>query len=296
MHASKIEELKCSLNFDGAFAVDRIGRGGGVVVLWRKEVNCRVISYASNFIDMDIKEDNQASWRLTGGYPERARRRDSWRLLRQLSNSSSLPWCIMGDFNDMLNLEDKCGRCEHPQYLFDGFRETIRDYNLFDLPLEGYPFTWWCRRGSDNAVEERIDRAMVSPSWSALFPNAKLSNLIATISDHSPILLNYRDKVFLPSTRRFKFENAWLLEDGIDDIVHGSWYLSGRNTLLDKLKGCADDIQVWGRGIHSKFRLDINRCKNKLADLVHLRDEDSIRLFNATKEKLAKLLLQEDDF
>lgn len=37
-------------------------------------------------------------------------------------------------------------------------------------------------------------------------------------------------------------------------------------------------------------------CKNKLADLVHLRDEQSIRTYNAMKEKLAMLLLQEDNF
>lgn len=35
-------------------------------------------------------------------------------------------------------------------------------------------------------MEECLDRAMVNSAWNSLFPNATLSNLIATISDHSP--------------------------------------------------------------------------------------------------------------
>lgn len=102
--------------------------------------------------------------------------------------------------------------------------------------------------------------------------------------------------MFLPPNRKFRFENAWFLEDGLEDVVHGSWYMAGRNNLVSKLKGCADDLQVWGHGIRSKFWRDISKCKTKLADLVYLRDEQSIHQFNATKEKLAVLLLQQDNF
>lgn len=137
---------------------------------------------------------------------------------------------------------------------------------------------------------------MVSCDWNAFFPQATLTNLVATMFDHSHILLNYKENVFLPSSRKFRFENAWLLEDGLDDVVHGSRYSAGRNDLLSKLQDCAIDIDIWGRSIRSKFRLDINRCKNKLADFIHLRDGKSIYSYNATKEKLAVLLLQEDNF
>jgi len=36
VHANKIEEIRVRLGFDGAFAVERIGRSGGLAFLWRK--------------------------------------------------------------------------------------------------------------------------------------------------------------------------------------------------------------------------------------------------------------------
>lgn len=94
-----------------------------MVVLWKKAFNCPVTSYASNFIDIEVKYDNLGIWRLMGfyGFPDICRRRDSYNSLRRLAAGSNLPWCIVGNFNDLLNLEDKYGLVEHPQWLYDGF-------------------------------------------------------------------------------------------------------------------------------------------------------------------------------
>lgn len=46
--------------------------------------------------------------------PNRSRRKDSWKKLSNLAEMSSLSWCIIGDFNDINSVEDKCGRVPHP--------------------------------------------------------------------------------------------------------------------------------------------------------------------------------------
>jgi len=51
------------------------------------------------------------------GFLERARQRDAWDLLRALRNMSSLPWCIIGDFNDLLSQQDKAGIHPYPNWL-----------------------------------------------------------------------------------------------------------------------------------------------------------------------------------
>ena len=48
---------------------------------------------------------------------------------------SSIPWCIMGDFNDLLYAADKKGKNPHPQYLLDGFKSTIEDSMLVEIDL-----------------------------------------------------------------------------------------------------------------------------------------------------------------
>lgn len=54
--------------------------------------------------------------------------------------------------------------------------------NLRDIVLEGYQFTWWKSLGSVRAVEERLDRAMITPEW-------------------------------------HEVENSWLLEPDLDSVV-----------------------------------------------------------------------------
>ncbi|KAL8478193.1 hypothetical protein ACS0TY_030184 [Phlomoides rotata] len=72
----------------------------------------------------------------------------------------------MGDFNDFLWPEDKNGRVDDPNWLFQGFCNTVSDCNLVDLPRLGYQYTRFCSKGTVNAVEERLDRAMrENVSW-----------------------------------------------------------------------------------------------------------------------------------
>ncbi|KAJ8624646.1 hypothetical protein MRB53_033176 [Persea americana] len=128
-----------------------------------------LLSYARNFIDVEVEVDGLGKWRMTGyyGYPETNRRRDSWNLLRVLSSSSSLPWVCLGDFNDLLAANEKRGKRDHPNWLLQGFKSAITDSGLIDLGMEGYRFTWerftWERsRGTVDWVEEKLDRVFAS--------------------------------------------------------------------------------------------------------------------------------------
>ena len=112
----KIEQLIIQLGFDGKFVVNRVGRGGGLALLWKQPMACNLLSFQNNFIDVSVHVPNKVVWRLTCfyGFPERNRRKDSWNLLRILHGNSSLPWCIFGNFNDLLSPGDKMGSVEHP--------------------------------------------------------------------------------------------------------------------------------------------------------------------------------------
>lgn len=130
----------------------RLGRGGGLAIMWRNNISCSVTGSSANHIDVQILERNKPVWRITCfyGFPERSRRQESWNLLRSLSLVSQLPWCVLGDFNDMLFATDKMGTNPHPQFLLDGFRGAVSDCALSELDLAGGSFTWEKSKGTPN--------------------------------------------------------------------------------------------------------------------------------------------------
>ncbi|MCH80235.1 hypothetical protein A2U01_0001001 [Trifolium medium] len=298
VHANKIEEIRVGLGFDAFFAVDRIGRSGGLAILWRQPFVCNLINYSTNFINMEVTHPTYPSWRLTGfyGYPENERRRDSWDLLRTLSQDNTLPWCIIGDFNDILSNEEKRSKVDHPPWRIRGFRDAIQDSNLVDIPLIGYPFTWIKGRGGDDMKEERLDRAMATQAWFDTFPNCQLHNLVASRSDHYPILLKIQEGNRRKIMRKFKFENSWLYEDELESIVHGGWGKDSDGGVMTKLKNCTNELNEWGRQLRNKYHAAIEDCRNELEGLRNASNHGGSTRYEEVQRKMSMLLAQEEAF
>lgn len=182
----RIKEVCKAINFAGYHCVDAQGHGGGLALLWKNEGGIVIKDSCSNFIDFEVSNDQVGRWRYTGfyGFPERGRRRESWDLLKNLAGRSLLPWCIIGDYNDIVNGEEKNGRVSHPRYLCEGFANAITDCNLSDLGFRGERFTWERGRGSSTWVQERLDRGLATQSWKDLFPRAEIQVLEVSTSDH----------------------------------------------------------------------------------------------------------------
>jgi hypothetical protein len=254
-----MENIRTMLKYDSCLSIDVEGRSGGLSVLWKDSVRCQVLNYSRNFINLLVEDEDRGNWRLTCyyGYPERSRRRMAWDLLRELRDMSSLPWCVIGDFNDLLAQEDKKGLLPHPNWLCTGFRNAVNDCDLTDIHLDGYPFTWVKSSGTDHMIEERLDRALVSSDWLAKFPNAKLRNILSSHSDHSPILLHCSTVVQQQYKHEFRFENSWLLEEDIGEVVQEGWNDGNGLEITYRLTHCADKLQRWGRkkkrGLKKKF-------------------------------------------
>ncbi|XP_074346861.1 uncharacterized protein LOC141685668 [Apium graveolens] len=143
-YKERIKHLCDKMGFDNHWTVECVSRSGGIALFWKSNVKCTVCNQGINFIDVQITNVNEVKWRLTGfyGFPERARIRESWGLLKMLAGVSDLPWVVLGDFNDMVNISDKKGNCAHPQSLLDGFKRTIEECGLIELELTGGSYTW----------------------------------------------------------------------------------------------------------------------------------------------------------
>ena len=156
-----MDKIKWSLGFTNGVAVDCNGKGGGLALWWRAEVDVSVRPWCQYFLDAKITT-TEGSWRFTGiyGEPRTNLRGKTWEVLRYLRTQDDLPWICAGDFNEILCQEEQLGRNDRKESQMQNFRECLTDCRLIDLGYSGYPFTWDNHRYGVDNVQARLDRAV----------------------------------------------------------------------------------------------------------------------------------------
>ncbi|XP_019180182.1 PREDICTED: uncharacterized protein LOC109175373 [Ipomoea nil] len=292
------ERLRVKLGFEGVFYVDPERQRGGLALLWRYNNTARLISYSKNHVDVEVTLDNHPPWRMTCyyGFPKRSMRRESWELLKRLSMQSTLPWVVIGDFNDLLFQSEKRGNNPHPEGLLRGFGETLDYCGLLQLPMEGYLYTWERGEGTEDWVEEKLDRAVATMEWRELLVEAKTVNILTRKSNHSAIFLSISNpmRFGVGGPRAFRFEMAWLLDSGCRGVVEQAWLDGQGNGLLHSLQLCKDRLQAWGGDRFHMFGKQLKLLQAKLMKLKGGRGPAVLAEYNTISAQLSRLEAQED--
>lgn len=63
---------------------------------------------------------------------------------------------MIGDFNDLLSIEDKAGGALTSKSLMIEFKEALEDCNLIDLLLYGFGYTRTGTRGGE-LIQDKLD-------------------------------------------------------------------------------------------------------------------------------------------
>jgi len=219
---NRMEWIRVKLGFTGCFAVDPMGRSGGLALLWRDMGALDIYNYSLRDINATVMDGNVLPlWKLTGfyGHPVCGQRASSWELIRHLKVFSSLPWKYVGDFNEILDQSKKEGAAIRRESQMDGFRSVLEDCLLADLGFQGAPFTWSNHKSDGMFTKERLDRALANQEWCSIFV------LAARTSDHAPL---YVYEVAGPpdqhSFRRgFKFDDSWTLDEEWLVVLKEAW-------------------------------------------------------------------------
>lgn len=123
-----MEKIKNRFGFANGLIVPSKGRRGGVALFWTREVNLDINSYLGNHIDTIVRENEcNSKWRITGfyGHPKTHRRYESWGLLTFLHSQFQLSWLCLGDFNEILSINEKAGGVTRPQQQMEEFRNVV---------------------------------------------------------------------------------------------------------------------------------------------------------------------------
>ena len=83
---ARLNYVQSRIQFDQKSFVERINRGGGLVLFWKNEIEVDIETSSLNHIDVIINKNSEKPWRFTGFYgePDTHKRFESWDLLRSL--------------------------------------------------------------------------------------------------------------------------------------------------------------------------------------------------------------------
>lgn len=155
----QLERIQCRVKYASLFTVPRQGRGGGLALLWKSEVTVWVDSFSKYHIDAVVNGTTKEPWRFTGFYgePNTYYREEAWRMLRMLRSKPHLPWCCMGDYNELLWIEEKRGGRIRPHDQMQAFCDVLAFCSFVDLGFTGLEFMWHSRRYG-YLIWEHLDR------------------------------------------------------------------------------------------------------------------------------------------
>ncbi|XP_057249396.1 uncharacterized protein LOC130590838 [Beta vulgaris subsp. vulgaris] len=243
----RVERLKDSIHCSNAFGVSSQGRSGGLCVFWREEkISFNLVSFSQHHICGDVVTNNGVEWRFVGlyGWAEGSMKHQTWTLIRHLCEETGLPIIFGGDFNEILSYDEKEGGANTERREITHFREVMDSCRLRDLGYEGQWWTWERGRSSNTRVRERLDRFVATSDWLELFPQATVTHLLRYKSDHCPIVvrLSPRRKHQGAGRRGFKFETAWLLEEGCERTVKEAWEQGAGKNVVARIEEVAGGL------------------------------------------------------
>ncbi|KAG2627072.1 hypothetical protein PVAP13_3KG226670 [Panicum virgatum] len=246
----KADNVRRRAGFDHLIIHESDGRSGGLLLLWKEEVNIRLQAVTHNYIDVVIEENG--GWRFTGVYgePDWRHKARTWEAIRS----------IKGDLEG--------GGRPRTQRQLQAFHDALSECEVNDVGFVGDIYTW--QRGH---IRERLDRAVANIQWSNMFPQSSMTNSEMIRSDHRPILMDTQHLAPMQrGTRMRRFEARWLQEDTVEEMIEAAWAGAKSRgeipTFLEKVGVVHDELHKWDREMLKKPE---KRIKELKVDLERLR-------------------------
>lgn len=102
---------------------------------------------------------------------------------------NNLAWLCIGDFNEILDINEKWGGTERSNHQILDFRKTVEKASLCDIGFTRNRFTWSKGKNQSSRIFERLDRALAIVDWCLKFPNVTVSHLTSFHSDHNLVII-----------------------------------------------------------------------------------------------------------
>ncbi|XP_015969290.1 uncharacterized protein LOC107492746 [Arachis duranensis] len=234
------------------------------------------------------------------GNPVFQKRRRLWQELTVNNGSREEPQAFLGDFNDILNQDEKVGLHPQPRIYLNTFKRFVDENLLMDIDLKGSRYTWYSNPRNNFVTRERLDRVLVNWKWLNIHQNAILKAAPAISSDHCALILETqpRDRI----KKEFKFEAFWAEHEECEEVIRRSWehQVENRNwwSQFNRNRSkCIRELTEWSRRKFKRADKELEKKKEELHQLQegNMTDRDQIKE-KKLKNQITELWKQEEKY
>lgn len=148
-------------------------------------------------------------------------RLELWDEMEGIAGTNRDSWIVGGDFNVILNAEEKLGGPPLSNTEASDFVHCINNCALIELATAGSKYTWWNGRIDEDCNFKRLDRVIVNKEFLDLLPSSNVQHMLRQGSYHAPLLVQCSTKEVNIIT--FKFLNFWTKHPQYHNIVREAW-------------------------------------------------------------------------
>ncbi|XP_021767730.1 uncharacterized protein LOC110732120 [Chenopodium quinoa] len=177
-----------------------------------------------------------------------------------------LPWLCTGDFNSVLQHQDRINGNDVTDYEIRDFRNFVDSMNFVEIKSKGSYYSWSNKAHVGSRTLTRIDRGLVNFEWLLHYPTVEAHYLAPSLTDHSPLM--YEVFPAPPSKGRpFRFFNCLISHPDFLGLVLECW--SGgvpgnaMSRVWNKLRNLKTQLKTLNK--HSFSNVDQRVCDAQLA-------------------------------
>ncbi|XP_060170665.1 uncharacterized protein LOC132601601 [Lycium barbarum] len=194
-------------------------------IFWKAGFHCNIYANEDQMVTCKIANINSGKIfyiSIVYAKSRSAGREDLWRFMRIFASTIDHLWSVSGDFNCILNEEEKYGGRPYSLNKSIPFIDCLNDCGLSDMGFTGNAFTWCNERKEQEIIWKRLDRVLANEKWDEDIGNTIVQHLPRLSSDYCPLLIRFcfEEKTFI---RYFKFLNFWADHKDFVDIVKSNW-------------------------------------------------------------------------
>ncbi|XP_074278035.1 uncharacterized protein LOC141601638 [Silene latifolia] len=246
--------------------------GGRVWLIWIDQIfDVHIMSMSDQHITARVTELGSSDtflFTIVYGSNDDNDRLKLWEDLKRVKDNWRGPWCVCGDFNNLLSLHEIIGKPVLWNDIVE-FRHCVDYCELMDIKAQGAYFTSNNKHDPTTRVFSRLDRVMINLEWMNTYPGSHAYFLPEALFDHNPSICYRRmERQHRP---HFRYFNMWGQDPHFFDIIKHTWQKKVTGSwmfqVVTKQRNLKQPLKQLNRARFADVEKAVEVAKLRLSDL-----------------------------